>query len=126
MQNQKLAAPANKAIVAALLIAAAGVVMQIVAGHPYPSVPPVFFILLVPAALIAFDKWRWTSVLSLLAGLFLTMGLFMSGAYKRLFQTSNWGDTIGLWIQSVAVLLALILSIQSIMRQFKKHQHVRQ
>jgi len=126
MQDQKLTMPATKAIVAALMIAAAGVVMQIVAGHPYPSVPPVFFILLVPAALIAFGRWTWTLALSPLAGLFLTMGLFMSGAYKRLFQTSNWGDTIGLWIQSVAVLLAFILSIQSIIRQFKKHQHVRQ
>jgi len=120
MQNQKLITPVNKTIVMALLIAAAGVVMQIIAGAPYPPVPPVFFILLVPAALIAFTRWQWAPVVPLLAGLFLTLGLFTSGAYKRLLQTSNWGDSIGLWIQSVAVLLAIILSMQSITRQFKK------
>jgi hypothetical protein len=124
MQNQKLIRPVNKTIAMALLIAAAGVVMQIIAGAPYPPVPPVFFILLVPAALIAFSRWQWAPVVPLLAGLFLTRGLFTSGAYKRLLQASNWGDSMGLWIQSVAVLLAIILSMQSIMRQFKKYKNV--
>jgi hypothetical protein len=124
MQNQRLIAPANKGVVVALLIAAIGVAMQIIAGAPYPPVPPVFFILLVPAALIAFGKWAWTPALSLLAGAFLTLGLFTSGAYKRLLGTTNWGDSIGLWIQSVAVLLAIILSMESILRLVKKNKNV--
>jgi hypothetical protein len=126
MQNQKLITPVNKAIVASLLIAVAAVTVQIIAGAPYPPVPPVFFILLIPAALIVFGRWQWTPVASLLVGCFLTQGLFTSGAYKRLLQTSNWGDSMGLWIQSAAMLLVIILSMQSIMGQFKKHKNVRQ
>ena len=57
----------EKLTVAALVVAAAGVVIQIAAGHPYPTVPPVFFILLIPAGLIAFGRWRWAPVPAVLA-----------------------------------------------------------
>jgi hypothetical protein len=56
-----------------LVVAAAGVVLQIVSGADYPLVPPVFFILLIPAGLIAFRRWRWTPITAVLGGLFLTI-----------------------------------------------------
>ena len=49
---------AAAATVAALLVATAGVVVQIVAGVDFPTVPPVLFILLIPAALVYFGRWR--------------------------------------------------------------------
>ena len=61
--------------VAGLVASAVGVVVQIASGVGYPLVPPVFFILLVPAALIAFGRWRWTPVTAVLAAAFLTFGL---------------------------------------------------
>jgi hypothetical protein len=79
-----------------LVVAAAGVVLQIVSGADYPLVPPVFFILLIPAGLIAFRRWRWTPITAVLGGLFLTIGLFASGASPRLFDLSKFGVAVGL------------------------------
>ena len=95
----------------ALVVAAAGVLLQIVSGAPYPKIPPVFFILLVPALLIAVGKRRWTLIIAIVAGLFLTFGLFSSGAYTRLVTPTQLGDTIGLWIQTLAVIVAVIAGV---------------
>ena len=103
----------EKIAVAALVVAAVGVGIQIAAGHPYPTVPPVLFILLIPAGLIAFGRWRWTPVTAVLAGLFLTLGLFASGSSGRLFDLSNPADSLGLWIQTLAVLAATAAAIAS-------------
>jgi hypothetical protein len=112
--------PASKLTVAALLVSAAGVVIQMISGFEYPTIPPVFFILLIPAALIAFGPWRWTPSIAVVASAFLTFGLFASGSSARLF---NWsliggpGGSIGLWIQMLAVIVAglagIIATIQS-------------
>ena len=40
--------PAGKTTVVALITAAVGVAIQIAAGASYPTVPPAFFILLIP------------------------------------------------------------------------------
>ena len=100
-----------KLTIAALVVAAGGVVIQIAAGHPYPTVPPVFFILLIPAALIAFGRWRWAPVPAILAGAFLTFGLFASGQAGRLFDRGNPGDSLGLWVQTLAVLVATAAAV---------------
>jgi hypothetical protein len=99
---------AGKLTVVSLVVAAVGVVIQIVSGADYPRVPPVFFILLIPAGLIAFGRWRWTPVLAVLAGLFLTFGFFASGESPRLFDPSRLGDSVGLWVQMLAVIVAAV------------------
>jgi hypothetical protein len=109
----------EKLTVAALVVAAIGVVIQIVAGHPYPTVPPVFFILLIPAGLIAFGRWWWAPVPAVLAGLFLTFGLFASGESGRLFDLSNPGDSIGLWVQTLAVLVATASAIAATVQNYQ-------
>lgn len=108
----------EKLTVAALVVAAFGVVIQIAAGHPYPTVPPVFFILLIPAALVAFGRWRWAPVPAVLAGMFLTFGLFASGESGRLFGLSNPGDSVGLWIQTLAVLVATAAAITASVQNY--------
>ena len=108
----------EKVTVAALVVAAFGVVIQIVAGYPYPTVPPVFFILLIPAALVAFGRWRWAPVPAVLAGIFLTMGLFASGESGRLFDLRNSGDSVGLWIQTLAVLVATAAAITATIQNY--------
>lgn len=104
----------------ALIVAAVGVVLQIIAGHPYPTVPPVFFILLLPAVMIAFGRWPWASFVCLAAAAFLTFGLFASGSYQRFYHAPNAVDSIGLWIQFIAVLLVIPLSITAILAQKKQ------
>jgi hypothetical protein len=102
---------AGKLIVGGLVVAAIGVVIQIVSGANYAAVPPVFFILLIPAGLVAFGRWRWTPVIATLAGVFLTIGLFASGASARLFDRSRLGVSVGLWIQALAVIVATTAGI---------------
>ena len=119
MKQKLQLTPATKLVAASLLIATAGVVIQIVSGVPYPKIPPVFFIQLIPVVLIVFVKWRWTPVIIILAGLFLTMGLFASGAYTRLFNMSNFGGSAGLWIQMLGIVAATVAAIITAVENFK-------
>lgn len=108
----------GKMTIACLIVAAAGVVIQMISGHPYPTIPPVFFILLVPAAFIFWAPWRWTPIIAVLASIFLTAGLFLSGASDRLTDLQNPGDSFGLWIQTLAVFVALIASCMDTYKKF--------
>ena len=121
VSRQRQISMAGKFTVAALVVATAGVVIQIVSGKEYPTIPPVLFIQLVPAALIAFGRWRWAPVTAILAGLFLIVGLFASGASRRLFDLSlegGAGGSIGLWVQMLAVLMATIAAIVALVQGY--------
>ena len=118
MKERLPLSPAGKLIAASLFIAVAGVMIQVVSGHPYPKVPPVFFILLIPAGLVIFVRRRWTPIVAIIAGIFLTNGLFGSGAYMRLLHITNAGDSIGLWIQTIAVVAATLAGIVAIIQNY--------
>jgi hypothetical protein len=121
MNAQGRLSSASKLVVAGLIVSAAGVVLQMLSGVDYPTIPPVFFILLVPAGLIAFGPWRWTPVTASLAGLFLTFGLFASGASARLFdvsQVGGAGGSVGLWIQMLAVIVAGLAGIVATIQNY--------
>src|SRR5262245_55975428 len=115
---------AGKLTVASLVVAAGGVVIQIVSGANYPAIPPVFFILLIPAGLIAFGRWRWTPAIAVLAGLFLTVGLFASGEAPRLFNWSRVGDSVGLWVQMLVVLVAAVAGIVAMVHNYQTRTSV--
>ena len=87
MSDVRAVSPAGKATVVALITSAVGVAIQIAAGAPYPTVPPVFFILLIPAGLIATGRWWWAPIPAVLAGMFLTIGLFAAGETGRLVKS---------------------------------------
>src|SRR5262245_39484117 len=91
--------------VAALLVAAVGIVVQILFGHNYPTVPPGLFVLVVPAVLVWFVPWRWMPVVGAVAALFQLIGLFAAGQASRLGGSESVGDTVGLWVQLVAVVV---------------------
>lgn len=104
--------------VASLVVAALGVVIQIISGADYPPVPPVFFIILVPAALIGFGRWRWTPLTAVLAGVFLTFGLFASGESGRLFNPDPMGDSVGLWMQTLAMVAAAVVGVVAAIQNY--------
>ena len=112
----------GKITIACLIVAAAGALIQKISGHPYATIPPVLFILLIPAGLMYFAPWRWTPISAILSGIFLTAGLFLSGASQRLIDFKNPGDSTGLWIQSLAVLGALIAGCIAAYKNFRSPQ----
>jgi hypothetical protein len=119
MKRSFLLSSEGKITIVCLIVAAAGVLIQIISGHPYPTIPPVFFILLIPAALIYFAPWRWAPITAIFSGIFLTAGLFLSGAFHRLIDLQNPGDSAGLWIQSLAVFGALIAACIAAYKNFR-------
>jgi len=105
--------------VAALLVAAAGFVVQIVSGVDVPTVPPGLVIMLVAAGLVAFLPWRWTPVIGTAVGLFLFVGFFASGAVGNLLDASQGGVFIGAWIQFLAVIVAVIAGVVATVQNYR-------
>src|SRR6266516_1287609 len=67
--------PAASLTVAGLVVAAAGIVIQIASGADYPTIPPGLIILLVAAGVVALGiRWRWTSLVGVIVPLFLLVG----------------------------------------------------
>ena len=108
MKQRGLLTRANQLTVAALLVAAAGFVIQIVSGVDVPTVPPGLIILLVAAALVAFGLWRWTPVVGIVVGLFFLVGFFASGSVGSLLEPSQLGVFVGAWVQFLAVIVAVV------------------
>jgi hypothetical protein len=127
MKRLQALSSVEKVAIGGLLVAAVGVVIQIASGTPYPTIPPVFFILLIPAALIAFGPWRWAPVPAVLAGLFLTFGLFASGESARLWDMSKVGGPeapVGLWVQMLAVVVATVAAIVATVQNYRSQAFV--
>jgi hypothetical protein len=118
--NQRNSLPsANKLTVAALLVAAAGFVIQIVSGIDVPTVPPGLLILLVAAGLIALLPWRWMPVVGAAVGLFLLIGFFPSGAVGSLLKPSQLGIFVGAWVQFLAVIVAAFAGIVATIQNYR-------
>jgi hypothetical protein len=101
----------------ALLVAALGIVLQILSGADYPTVPPGIIILLVAAGVVWFAPWRWAPAVGALAGLFQLVGLFASGQTPRLFAMDPLSDSVGLWIQLLAVTVAVVAGAAAVVRK---------
>ncbi len=119
MNHRKSLSPASKLTVAALLVAAAGFVIQIVSGVDVPTVPPGLVILLVAAGLVAFLPWRWIPVVGAAVGLFLLVGFFASGAVSSLLDPSRLGVFVGAWIQFLAVIAAVVTGIVATVQNYR-------
>ena len=114
---------ASRLTVAALLVAGAGILIQILSGAEYPAVPPGLIMLGVSALLIAVGPWRWIPAIATVVALFLIAGLFAAGRATALINPRVAGDTIGLWIQMIAVVVAFISSIRAVRRNYRPAQH---
>jgi hypothetical protein len=119
MKQRRLLSRGSQLTVAALLVAAAGFVIQIVSGVVVPTVPPGLVILLVAAALVAFAPWRWIPIVGVVVGLFLLVGFFASGAVVSLLEPSQLGVFLGAWIQFLAVTVAVVTGIVAVGQNYR-------
>ncbi len=110
MNNRSSLSPASKLTVVAL-IAAAGIVIQIVAGIDFPTIPPGLIILLVAVGLVAFGRWWWTPIVGTVVGLSQFIGLFLAEQGERLLDPGPLGGFVGIWIQLLAVSVAIVAGI---------------
>ena len=99
----------------ALIVAAAGIVVQIIAGVNYPAVPPGLIILLVAAALVLFVPWRWVSLIAVFASGFLLIGGFANaGSRSHLTHPGHPGAFVGTWIEIAATAVAVVAGITAL------------
>jgi hypothetical protein len=119
MNQRGSLSPASNLTVAALLVAAAGFVIQIVSGVDVPTVPPGLVIMLVAAGLVAFLRWRWIPVVGAAVGLFLLVGFFASGAVGSLLDPSRLGVFVGAWVQFLAVIVAVVAGIVAAVQNYR-------
>lgn len=114
MTISRLSQPARTEA-AALVVAAVGIVVQIIGGVNYPAVPPGLIILLAAAALVAFLPWRWAPVFGVLGAGFLLFGAFAAAESRQHpSNTGHLGAFIGSWIQLAAVVVALAAGIAAL------------
>ena len=114
MTLARLSSPARTEA-AALAVAAAGIIIQIIGGVNYPAVPPGLIILLAAAALVAFLPWRWASVFGVLAGAFMVIGAIgAANARYDLTHPGHPGAFIGTWIQLIAVVIAVVAGVMAL------------
>lgn len=102
----------------ALLIAAVGIEIQIVGGNipEYPAVAPGVIVFIAGAAIVWFVPWRGAPVAAILIALFMVVGLVASDQASRLIDVEAVLDTVGLWIQMIAVVVALVTGVVAIVR----------
>ncbi len=109
----------GKVTVAALLVAAAGIVIQYVSGVDFPTVPPGLIILLVAAALVAFGPWKRTPVVGIVVGLFLLVGFFASGQIGPLLDPGWFGRFVGVWVLFLSVVVAVVAGTVATIQNFR-------
>jgi hypothetical protein len=119
MKQRSSLSLAGKLTVAALLVAAAGIVIQIVSGVDFPTVPPGLIILLVAAGLVAFGPWRWIPAVGAFVGLFLFVGFFASGTAGRLLDPIQFGQFVGVWVLFLAAIVAVIVGTTATIQNFQ-------
>ncbi len=99
--------------VAGLVVAAAGIVIQIASGADYPTIPPGLLILLVAAGLVALaTRWRWTMIVGVIVSLFLLVGGALAPqARQQLGDPGQVGVFVGTVIQLLALVVALVAGV---------------
>jgi hypothetical protein len=101
--------PAASLTVAGLVVAAAGIVIQIASGADYPTVPPGLIILLAAAGLVALaTRWRWTTIVGVIVSLFLLVGGILAPQARA--QLGDPGE-VGVFVGTVIQLLALVVAL---------------
>ncbi len=117
---------ATKLTVGALLVTAAGILLQYLAGAgDFPTIPPRPIILTVLAAIIAFAPWRWIPILGSAMGISLIVGFFLNVSADRLTDLTPILGLTGLWIPVAGVVVAIASGVMATLRNDQGETEVR-
>jgi hypothetical protein len=113
--------PAGRRTALGLAVAAAGVMIQYIAGvGDYPTIPPGPIILLAAAAVVVFGAGRWAVRVGLAAAIFISIGgviaTIAGNGYANTFDPGELAGFIGAVIQIAGLLIAVpagILAVRS-------------
>ncbi|MFA1546724.1 hypothetical protein [Actinomadura chokoriensis] len=103
---------------AGLVVAAAGIPIQIAGGADYPAVPPGLIILLAAAALVL-TRWRWALIVATIVPVFLGIGGAAASDFRH--QLTDPGETLaftGSVLQVIGLLIALVFCAAAIREAF--------
>lgn len=110
---------AEKVSAAGMILAAAGIEIQIVAGSDlFPTIPPGPVILIVGAGLVAFGPRTWARYVALVIPIFLLVGATIAGSVAtdswidQLRQPDQTGIFLGTVLQFSATVIALAAGIR--------------
>lgn len=110
----------TKLTVGALLTAAVGIFLQYLSGvGDFPTIPPGPIILTVLAGIVAFAPWRWTPILGSLMGISLIFGFFQNESVDRFSDLTPLLGFLGLWIQLVGVIVAIVAGALATIRNYQ-------
>lgn len=100
----------RRVMAVALLLAALGIVVQLVAGVDYPPVPPGLVIIVVAAALVVLIARLWAAaVAAVIAAFVLVGGIFANTGWGDLTGDADAGSRVGLAVELVGLVAAVIV-----------------
>jgi len=94
------------------LVAAAGIVIQIIGSIDYPAVPPGLVILVVAAGLVTFARWSWVPFVGVVVPLFLLVGGTIAIANEDEPDRTDVVGLSGTAVQALGLVVALIAGLQ--------------
>jgi hypothetical protein len=107
---------ASRLTVLALLVAAVGFVLQMVAGVTNtPTIPPGLVLILAAAGLVAWVPSREAPIAGPVAGLFNLIVFVVVGAADRLLDPSPASAFAGAWIMVVGLIVATVAGTIALM-----------
>lgn len=99
--------PASKLTALALLVAAIGFVITMIAGvTDTPTIPPGLVAILAAAGLVAFVPGRWVPIAGPAAALFNLVAFVLVGAADRLVEPGAASAFVGTWLMVVGLIVA--------------------
>ena len=111
--------------VTGLLVAAVGIVIQIIGGIDYPVVPPGLVILVVTVGLVAFAQRWWVSIVASIVPLFLLVAGPIAIANEDEPHRTDVVALAGTVVQAIGVVVALIAGLQVLRRLRSRRVRVR-
>lgn len=101
----------------ALFTAVVGMVLQIIAGVDFPTVPPGPIILGVAGVALLTVRHAWVVIVGVLAPLVITVGGILEGSsWGRLANPGEFGQFLGTALQWIGMVAAILIGLCVLLR----------